>query len=313
MAGAVRPAIQIEDLYVQYGSLVAVKGVSFDVLEGECFGLLGPNGAGKTSTLSVIEGLRQPARGRAVVAGYDMRREAARAKRMIGVQLQSSQYFPDLTTIELVQLTASFYHLFPTRKQALEQLARWGLEEKGGAKVGQLSGGQQQRLSLVLALVNDPRIVLLDEPTTGLDPQARRSIWQQIRQLKAEGRTVVLTTHYIEEAEMLCQRIGIIDHGALIALDTPEALIARLGAASTLTTTLELAPEQLARVRALPGVAAASDADGRLEIQTTEPIDTLVALRELAVGAGRSIRDVTIRQPNLEDVFISLTGHAIRD
>jgi ABC-2 type transport system ATP-binding protein len=308
------PAIQIEDLYVQYGSLVAVKGVSFDVRAGECFGLLGPNGAGKTSTLSVIEGLRQPTRGRATVAGHDMRREATQAKRVIGVQLQSSQYFPDLTTIELVQLTASFYHLFPSRKQALEQLERWGLGEKGGAKVGELSGGQQQRLSLVLALVNDPQIVLLDEPTTGLDPQARRSIWQQIRQLKAEGRTVILTTHYIEEAEMLCQRVGIIDHGALIALDTPEALIARLGAASTLTATiLELTPEQVAEARALPGAAAASYEDGRLEIQTTQPIEALVALQQLTIDAGQPIRDVTIRQPNLEDVFISLTGHAIRD
>jgi ABC-2 type transport system ATP-binding protein len=313
MAASASPAIQIEDLYVQYGSLVAVKGVSFDVGTGECFGLLGPNGAGKTSTLSVIEGLRVPARGRVTVAGHDIRREATKAKRVIGVQLQSSQYFPDLTTIELIQLTASFYRLFPSRKQALAQLERWGLGEKAGAKVGQLSGGQQQRLTLVLALVNDPQIVLLDEPTTGLDPQARRSIWQQVRQLKSEGRTVVLTTHYIEEAEMLCQRIGIIDHGALIALDTPEALIARLGAASTLTTTLALMPDQLAAVRALPGATSVTYEEERLEIQTTQPIDTLVALQQLAIGAGRPIRDVNIRQPNLEDVFISLTGHAIRD
>lgn len=305
--------IHIEDLAVRYGELVAVNGISFDVEEGECFGLLGPNGAGKTSTLSVIEGLQPPTQGRVSVAGFDMAHDAKQAKRIMGVQLQSNAYFPDLTTVELIQLTASFYDLFPTRKQTIEQLARFDLSEKAGAKVGQLSGGQQQRLSLALALTNDPKIVLLDEPTTGLDPQARRSVWQNIRQMKAEGRTIVLTTHYIEEAEQLCQRVGIIDHGKIIALDTPQNLIAQLGSASTLSTTIELNETQVAQVRTLPGITAVTYDDQRLDVQTTMSIDTLIALQQFAIAAGQPIRDVNIRQPNLEDVFISLTGRAIRD
>ena len=305
--------IHIDDLHVRYGAVTAVDGVSLDVEEGECFGLLGPNGAGKTSTLSVVEGLRPPTRGTVSVGGFDVTKAGKQAKRIMGVQLQSNAYFPDLTTVELIQLTASFYELFPTRKQAIEQLVRFDLAEKANAKVGELSGGQQQRLSLALALTNDPKIVLLDEPTTGLDPQARRSVWQNIRHMKAEGRTIILTTHYIEEAEMLCQRVGIIDHGKIIALDTPRALIERLGSTSTLSTTIELDEEQVTQVRALPGVTSATFDGQRLDVQTTASIDTLIALQQFAIAAGQPIRDVNIRQPNLEDVFISLTGRAIRD
>lgn len=305
--------IHIDDLHVRYGAVTAVDGVSLDVEEGECFGLLGPNGAGKTSTLSVVEGLRPPTRGTVSVGGFDVTKAGKQAKRIMGVQLQSNAYFPDLTTVELIQLTASFYELFPTRKQAIEQLVRFDLAEKANAKVGELSGGQQQRLSLALALTNDPKIVLLDEPTTGLDPQARRSVWQNIRHMKAEGRTIILTTHYIEEAEMLCQRVGIIDHGKIIALDTPRALIERLGSTSTLSTTIELDDEQVTQVRALPGVTSATFDGQRLDVQTTASIDTLIALQQFAIAAGQPIRDVNIRQPNLEDVFISLTGRAIRD
>lgn len=305
--------IHIDDLHVRYGAVTAVDGVSLDVEEGECFGLLGPNGAGKTSTLSVVEGLRPPTRGTVSVGGFDVTKAGKQAKRIMGVQLQSNAYFPDLTTVELIQLTASFYELFPTRKQAIEQLVRFDLAEKANAKVGELSGGQQQRLSLALALTNDPKIVLLDEPTTGLDPQARRSVWQNIRHMKAEGRTIILTTHYIEEAEMLCQRVGIIDHGKIIALDTPQALIERLGSTSTLSTTIALDDEQVTQVRALPGVTSATFDGQRLDVQTTASIDTLIALQQFAIAAGQPIRDVNIRQPNLEDVFISLTGRAIRD
>jgi ABC-2 type transport system ATP-binding protein len=305
--------IQISHLSVRYGALTAVDDVSLEVYEGECFGLLGPNGAGKTSTLSVIEGLVPPSSGRVQVASYDITHHPRQVKRLLGVQLQTTSYFPDLTVAELMQLNSSFYELFPTRKQILAQLDRFELAEKAGSKVGELSGGQQQRLSLALALVNDPRIVLLDEPTTGLDPQARRGIWQQVRALKSEGRTVILTTHYIEEAEMLCQRVGVIDHGKLIALDAPQALINQLGSSSTLSSRLDLTPEQVERVRGLPGVSAVTYDGERLDVQTTTPVETLVALQQLAIGAGQPIRDVNIRQPNLEDVFIALTGHAIRD
>ncbi len=308
------PIVQIEDVYVRYGDLVAVDGVSLEVHQGECFGLLGPNGAGKTSLLSVIEGLQPATRGRVTLAGFDVRTQAKQTKRIMGVQLQSSTYFPDLTAVELIQLTASFYDLYPTRQQAITALDRFGLAEKANARVAEMSGGQQQRLSLTLALVNDPKIVLLDEPTTGLDPQARRSVWQNIKQMKAEGRTIILTTHYIEEAEMLSQRVGIIDHGKIIALDTPQALISRLGQTSTLTVTLDLTSEQLDQMRQLPGITSLTyDEDQRLDAQTTNSIETLVALQQFAIGIGQPIRDVNIRQPNLEDVFIVLTGRAIRD
>jgi len=305
--------IHIEDLTVRYKQTLAVNDISLDIAEGECFGLLGPNGAGKTSTLSVIEGLVRPTQGRVTVGGHDVVHASKAAKRLMGAQLQSSSYFPDLTTTELVQLIASFYELFPTRQQAIAQLARFDLAEKANARVAQLSGGQQQRLSLALALTNDPRIVLLDEPTAGLDPQARRGVWQSVRQLKAEGRTVILTTHYIEEAEMLCQRVGVIDHGQIIALGTPQDLIDRMGENSTLSAELDLTPEQVAVIRALPGVTGVSYEDGRLAVQTTQSIETLVALQQFAIAAGQPIRDVNIRQPNLEDVFIALTGRAIRD
>ncbi len=312
-AAVLHPVIQIEDLVVRYGQTLAVNGVSLDIAEGECFGLLGPNGAGKTSTLSVIEGLVKPTAGKVTVGGHDVVHASKAAKRLIGAQLQSSAYFPDLTAVELIQLIASFYELFPTRQQAIAQLARFELAENANARVAQLSGGQQQRLSLALALTNDPRIVLLDEPTAGLDPQARRGVWQSVRQLKAEGRTVILTTHYIEEAQMLCQRVGVIDHGQIIALGTPQELIDRMGENSTLSAELDLTPEQVAAIKALPGVTTVSYEDGRLAVQTTQSIETLVALQQFAIRAGQPIRDVNIRQPNLEDVFIALTGRAIRD
>ncbi len=305
--------IKIEHLVVRYKQLTAVNDISLEIREGECFGLLGPNGAGKTSTLSVVEGIVKPAEGCVTVGGYDIVHQSAAAKRLMGVQLQTSAYFPDLTAVELLQLIASFYEIFPSRKQAIAQLDRFELGEKANAKVSQLSGGQQQRLSLALALANDPKIVLLDEPTAGLDPQARRSVWQSIRRLKAEGRTVILTTHYIEEAELLSQRVGVIDHGQIIALGTPQALIDQLGESSTLSAALDLSPEQLAEIQTFPGVTKISYEDGRLSAQTTQSIETLIALQQFAIRIGQPIRDVNIRQPNLEDVFITLTGRAIRD
>ena len=305
--------ISIQDLHVSYKDVQAVDGISLDIYEGECFGLLGPNGAGKTTTLSCLEGLKKPDSGTITVEGLDALKESKKVKRMLGVQLQDTTLFPDLTTIELVELYASFYEVFLTRKQILEHLARFDLQEKARAKAKELSGGQRQRLGLALSIAHDPRIAVLDEPTTGLDPQARRSIWDSIRQMQREGRTVILTTHYMEEAEVLCKRIGIIDHGKILALDTPHALTRTLGEASTLSVDIELEDEHLENIKTLAGVTTVSYVGGRLDIQTTQPPQTLADLQLIAVSAGRSLRDITIRQPNLEDVFLSLTGRKIRD
>lgn len=221
------PIIEVAALRVAYGGIPAVDGLSLAVAGGEIFGLLGPNGAGKTTTLACIEGLRRPDAGSVRVAGYDLARDAGAAKQLLGVQLQSSELFTELSLIELLELYAALYGCFPSRAQLLGQLEQFGLAHKARARARQLSGGQQQRFALALALVNSPQIVLLDEPTTGLDPQARRVIWALVRRLQAEGRTVLLTTHSMEEAQELCDRVAIIEAGRLVALGAPAELIAR--------------------------------------------------------------------------------------
>ncbi|HEY7349181.1 MAG TPA: ABC transporter ATP-binding protein [Ktedonobacterales bacterium] len=308
-----KTVISIQDLTVSYGEVKAVDGVSFEIAEGECFGLLGPNGAGKTTTLSCLEGLKKPDSGRITVEGLDVQKDSVKVKQRLGVQLQDTTLFPDLTCAELVELYASFYNVFLSRKQIISYLEHFDLQEKARSKANQLSGGQRQRLALALAVAHDPRIVVLDEPTTGLDPQARRGIWDSIRRMRSEGRTVILTTHYMEEAEVLCKRIGIIDHGKILALDTPHALTSQLGEAATLSADVELDPEHIARIKVLAGVSSVSYDGGQLEVQTTQSQQTLADLQLIAVGAGRSIRNVNIRQPNLEDVFLSMTGRKIRD
>lgn len=221
------PMIQLENLHISYGRAAAVRGLSLDIARGEIFGLLGPNGAGKSSTLACIQGLRAPTAGGVRVDGYDVSRDAARIKPFLGVQLQHAALFPELTAAQLVRLFAALYNQFPSADEIAALLRRFGLAQKAAMRPNQLSGGQRQRLALLLAVVNDPRLVLLDEPTTGLDPQARHGVWSLIRQLRGEGRTVVLTTHAMEEAQELCDRVGIIERGQLIALGTPQELIRR--------------------------------------------------------------------------------------
>ena len=234
------PIIEVQHLVVAYPGLRAVDGLSLTVLRGEIFGLLGPNGAGKTSTLATIEGLRRPDGGSVRIAGHDISHGAVAAvKQLLGVQLQTSAMFSELRLLELLELYAALYEVFPTKAQLLRLLERFGLAQKARARAEQLSGGQQQRLALALAVINNPQIVLLDEPTTGLDPQARRGVWALIRRMQAEGRTVLLTTHSMEEAQELCDRVGIVDSGKLIALDTPQELIRRYAP--------PLAPEEAAR------------------------------------------------------------------
>jgi ABC-2 type transport system ATP-binding protein len=305
--------IKIDDLHVSYGKAIAVNGISLTIYAGECFGLLGPNGAGKTTTLSCLEGLRRPNHGTITVKGLDVQKNSARVKRMLGVQLQDTALFPDLNCANLVELLASFSSVFLSRQQILDHLERFDLKEKAKAKADQLSGGQRQRLALALAIVHNPDIVVLDEPTVGLDPQARHNIWENIRQIREQGHTVILTTHAMEEAEALCGRVGIIDHGKILALDTPQNLITQVGETSILKAKIELNAEQVEQVKTFSGVQAVTYRDLYLEVQTHQPQELLAYLQQIAIGASRSLHEVNLRQPNLEDAFLKLTGRAIRD
>jgi ABC-2 type transport system ATP-binding protein len=254
-AGLGAPVIVVRDLRKRYGTLTAVDGVSFEVAEGEVFGILGPNGAGKTTTLEMIEGMRPIDEGDATIDGVDVARNPREVKRRIGIQLQASAFFDELTLVELLDL---FGKLYGRDVDPVALLALIDLTEKAKSQVRTLSGGQKQRFSIASALVNDPRVLFLDEPTTGLDPQARRHLWGLVRRIREEGRTVVLTTHYMEEAEELCDRVAIMDGGKIIALDTPQALVDAL------------------------------------------------------IGRGFHKQRVE-RLANLEDVFIDMTGHELRE
>jgi ABC-2 type transport system ATP-binding protein len=218
-------ALAVENLDVNYGSFRAVQNVSFNVKKGEIFGLLGPNGAGKTSTLSAVEGLLKPASGAIIVGGHDAREKPLHARASLGVQLQSTSFQPELHVIEVLQLYAGVYGLSLNKGDLLAILREINLEDQAYKKFGQLSGGQQQRISLVIATIHNPMLVLLDEPTTGLDPQSRRQLWERIEAIRERGHAVLLTTHSMEEAESVCDRIAIIDHGKVITIDTPQALI----------------------------------------------------------------------------------------
>jgi ABC-2 type transport system ATP-binding protein len=219
------PIISVKELVKDYGTLRAVDGISFEVFEGEIFGLLGPNGAGKTTTLEIIETLREPTSGAVTVCGLSIRKEADAIKQQIGVQLQAAGYYPSLTLIELIRLFAGLYNRDVDAEEILGKVA---LIDKAKAKYKELSGGQKQRFSIATTLINQPRVVFLDEPTTGLDPQARRNLWDLIRDIRAKGTTVVITTHYMDEAEQLCDRVAIVEKGKVIAIDTPDALIDKL-------------------------------------------------------------------------------------
>ena len=217
--------ISVVDLKKNYGNFEAVKGISFEVFDGEIFGLLGPNGAGKTTTLEIIETLREKSSGKVLVHGFDIESKANEIKQIIGVQLQAAGYYPSLTLLELLKLFAGLYNveIDPT-----SMLKKVGLEDKAKNKFKELSGGQKQRFSIATTLINKPKIIFLDEPTTGLDPQARRNLWDLIRDVRSEGTTVVITTHYMDEAEQLCDRVAVMEAGKVIALDSPDALIDKL-------------------------------------------------------------------------------------
>jgi ABC-2 type transport system ATP-binding protein len=303
-------ALDVDDLHASYGNVRALQGVTLGVFEGECFGILGPNGAGKTTLLSCIETLKRPHRGRIHIFGVDIRRDPARARSLIGAQLQDSALFGLFTTVELVQFYATLYRRSIDRRHAVQILERFALEEKAASQKDQLSGGQQQRLRLAIALVNDPRLLLLDEPTAALDPQARLHFWDLVEHLRAEGRTIILTTHQMEEAEHLCDRVGIIDHGRVLAIGTPRELIGGIDAVSTVTVRFRGDPSTLERLREHRLVRSLRFRSPNLVIETGEPEEVLFELRRQSSGP---LEDAGIRRPTLEDVFIRLTGRALRE
>ncbi len=301
--------IQVSNLSAAYGrgarQVQALRNVSLEVRAGEIFGLLGPNGAGKTTLLSCVEALHRPTAGTVRVGDVDVTRRPTAAKRKLGIQLQHTALLDDLTVSELVRVYSALYEAYPTPDDVSRLLGRFGLSEQHRTLARRLSGGQKQRLALALSIANDPEVVLLDEPTSALDPHARRAVWGIIRELHSEGRTIVITTHAMEEAEALCGRVAIMNDGQVIACDTPARLIAALEANPVLKTSLDAPLEQ---VRSLPGVRTTRYSGQYLEIETSQPQLTLAALHDLTVQLGRSIGDVMLRQPNLEDVFLKLTG-----
>jgi ABC-2 type transport system ATP-binding protein len=302
-------AILVENLIKTYGGIRAVDGVSFCVERGEVFGMLGPNGAGKTTTTEILEGLRSADSGRAEVLGMDLGREAPRVKQQIGVALQTTSLMPNLTPWELLDLFGSFYATKLAPDSLLDKL---GLLEKRNARVQTLSGGQQQRLCVALALVNDPQLVFLDEPTTGLDPQARRSLWEVIREMQSAGKTVFLTTHYMDEAETLCDHVAIMDHGRILALDSPDGLVksAFPERAIEFEAPTGADPDSFAD---LPSVTRAANEGDLVVLYSSAVQKTLGALLERAEEQGQELGDIRIRRATLEDVFLKLTGRRIRE
>jgi ABC-2 type transport system ATP-binding protein len=306
MASAI---LQVENLVKRYGDVEAVRGVSFDVEQGEVFGLLGPNGAGKTTTVEILEGLRTLDSGRVSVCGLDPQEKPQELKQEIGAALQSTALPDKLRVMEALRLFAGFYK---RRRKPEDLLDRFGLVEKRNAFYSQLSGGQKQRLALAMALVNDPKVLFLDEPTAGLDPQVRREIYDIIEELKQEKKTIVMTTHYIEEAERLCDRVAIIDHGKVIALGTPRELKARSGGTTRIEVRLSK-PETNGTLKNLEGVVDAREVDGAYVLHSHRPPQTIVSMVKHLEVQGNELVSLEIATPSLEDVFIELTGRRLRD
>jgi ABC-2 type transport system ATP-binding protein len=299
--------VQVAGIRKTYGRTVAVDEVSFDVHEGEIFGLIGPNGAGKTTTMECVEGLRRPDSGRIAIFGLDPSCDLRKLQNRIGVQLQEAQLQKRIKVWEAVDLWASVYATAIDAGRLLEQL---GLTDKRDAWFMTLSGGQKQRLFIALALINDPEIVFLDELTTGLDPQARRAIWDLVRGIRDRGKTVFLTTHLMEEAERLCDRVAIIDHGRIVDIDTPVRLVERH--CPERTVVLATDDEDAARrLRARPGVRSVASSDGRLTISGTGDVVTEVI--RCVSEHGIHVTEFRTIVPTLEDVFLQLTGHSIRN
>ena len=317
------PAVQVENLVKRFGSFTAVDGVTFSVERGEVFGILGPNGAGKTTTLEIIESLQKPTEGRVSVLGLDVQSDAAKVKTRIGVQLQASAYYDYLNLKEILALLGIFYPSKVSPESLLDQV---GLSDKSASRMSELSGGQRQRFGVAASLVNNPELVVLDEPTTGLDPQARRNLWGLIREVNGRGVTVVLTTHYMEEAETLCSRLAIMDHGRILALDTPRNLINQLKASYVAKLTLDK-PMTVAQLESLNGGVELVQSEEQSEEATGEAAKSentyllrlansptaLRAMLDEIDKAGLGLENLQITPVTLEDVFLELTGSELRD
>jgi ABC-2 type transport system ATP-binding protein len=310
---AAGPAVAVRDLRKVYGTVEAVRGISFEIGAGECFGLLGPNGAGKTTTVEVLEGLLPATAGEVSVLGRRWGEDDHEIRERLGVCLQQTVLPEKLEVGETLALFRAFYR---EGRDPREVVAEVGLQEKARARVGTLSGGQKQRLAVACALVGDPELLFLDEPTTGLDPQSRRQVWDIVNGFKRHGRTVVLTTHYMDEAERLCDRIAVVDRGKVIARGTPRELIRSLGGDHVIEIAVEegraggLRPEDLAD---LPSVRAAHAEAGHLVLTVAEPHVAISPLLDRVASRGFTLASLATRHASLEDVFVSLTGRRLRD
>jgi len=301
----------LHQLRKAYGDVVAVDGLDLEVRPGECFGLLGPNGAGKTTTIEICEGLTEPDAGEVLILGRRWGTDDRELRELLGISLQETQFAEKLTVAETVRLFRSFYPRGPDAAEVIELVQ---LGEKAGARVGQLSGGQRQRLALACALVGDPELLFLDEPTTGLDPQSRRQLWELIERFRAGGRSILLTTHYMEEAERLCDRVAIMDHGRMIAQGTPRELIASLGAEHVLE--FAVAGGERVDTGAIAGVLGGGEPgrqDGVWRLQVSELHEAMPALLGELRRQGVQLSELRTHSATLEDVFVTLTGRQLRD
>jgi ABC-2 type transport system ATP-binding protein len=304
--------IDCRDLRKTYdGKVEAVRGVNFQIRAGECFGLLGPNGAGKTTSIEILEGLLEPTSGQVTILGETWKSNPRELREKIGISLQEARLSEKLTVRETVELFASFYREPQSTNEVLESLQ---LEEKADSWVGKLSGGQRQRLAVATALVGSPKVLFLDEPTTGLDPQSRRQLWDIIRAFQERGGTVLLTTHYMDEAERLCDRLAIVDHGEIIAEGSPTELISRLGGHHVVEFSLADNSHRAAETwQSLPGVDSVRYDDGLVCLSVREPHRTIPALLEKVEQESARLDRLTTRQASLEDVFVRLTGRHLRE
>jgi ABC-2 type transport system ATP-binding protein len=303
--------VSCEHLVKSYGDIVAVNDVSLSIEPGEIFGLVGPNGAGKTTLIEMIESLRTPDSGSIRVLGLDPTQEADELQEKIGVQLQTTSIQPNIKVREAIKLFASLYRQ-PLRNPE-ELLHTMSLEDKADSRFRKLSGGQKQRVAIALALVNNPEVLFFDELTTGLDPQARRNMWQLVKDISNEGKTIFLTTHYMEEAEELCDRVGVIDYGKIIALDTPKNLVSNLGAESKVLFKVEDKDVPAAEFQGLPAVSRAEKVEDGFILYTSDGNATLQELVRFADRQGLRLSGIRTEIPNLDDVFLTITGRELRE
>ena len=304
------PAIRCQGLVKRYGDVVAVDGLDLEVRSGECFGLLGPNGAGKTTTVEILQGILAPDAGTVAVLGRTWHGEGRELRERLGTQLQETRFPEKLSVSETVRLFRSFYRRGMDPDRAIGIV---GLDEKRKAWVKNLSGGQQQRLAIAVALVSEPELLFLDEPTAGLDPQARRQLWEVIGALRSEGRTVMLTTHHMDEAERLCDRVAVVDHGRVIAEGTPRALIASLGAEHVVEFAVQGAAPPPEALRGLAGVREVHADDGAIRLTVAQPHTVVPALLAHLAAHGAELTALATHHATLEDVFLHLTGRSLRD